>query len=230
MESSDMILLTGGTGYIGSHVCVALLDAGLDVVAVDNLSNSNEASLARVQTICGRSLVFRHADICNEEAIYEILRAYEVTAVIHLAGLKAVGDSNVRPMTYYENNVLGTMRLVSAMTRASVKSLVFSSSETVYGTPTYLRLYEKHPVGPTNPYGRTKLFIEEILKDLHGSDGDWRIGILRSFNPVGAHESGLIGEDPLGVPNNLLPFVAQVAIGKREKLHIWGNDYDTSDG
>jgi UDP-glucose 4-epimerase len=230
MESSDMILLTGGTGYIGSHVCVALLDAGLDVVAVDNLSNSNEASLERVQTICGRSLVFRHADICNEEAIYEILRAYEVTAVIHLAGLKAVGDSNVRPMTYYENNVLGTMRLVSAMTRASVKSLVFSSSATVYGTPTYLPLDEKHPVGPTNPYGRTKLFIEEILKDLYRSDDGWRIGILRYFNPVGAHESGLIGEDPLGVPNNLLPFVAQVAIGKHEKLHIWGNDYDTSDG
>ena len=225
-----MILLTGGAGYIGSHVAVALLDAGLDVVAVDNLSNSNEASLERVQTICGRSLVFRHADICNEDAIYQILRAYEVTAVIHLAGFKAVGDSNVRPMTYYENNVVGTMRLVSAMTRASVKTLVFSSSATVYGAPVYLPLDEKHPVGPTNPYGRTKLFIEEILKDLHRSDGDWRIGVLRYFNPVGAHESGLIGEDPLGVPNNLLPFVAQVAIGKREKLHIWGNDYDTSDG
>ncbi|KRQ97128.1 UDP-glucose 4-epimerase GalE [Bradyrhizobium valentinum] len=224
-----MILLTGGAGYVGSHVSVALLDAGLDVAAVDNLSNSNEASLQRVQTICGRSLVFRHADICNEEAIYEILRAYEVTAVIHLAGFKAVGDSNVRPLTYYENNVLGTMRLVSAMTRASVKTLVFSSSATVYGTPMYLPLDEKHPVGPTNPYGRTKLFIEEMLKDLHRSDESWRIGILRYFNPVGAHESGLIGEDPC-VPNNLLPFVAQVAIGKREKLHIWGNDYDTSDG
>ena len=206
------------------------LALGSIVIAVDNLSNSNEASLERVQTICRRSLVFRLADIRNEEAIYEILRAYEVTAVIHLAGLKAVGDFSVRPMSYYENNVLGTMRLVSAMTRAGVKTLVFSSSATVYGTPTYLPLDEKHPVGPTNPYGRTKLFIEEILKDLYRSDESWRIGILRYFNPVGAHESGFIGEDPMGVPNNLLPFVAQVAIGKREKLNIWGNDYDTSDG
>jgi len=225
-----MIMLTGGAGYIGSHVCIALLDAGLDVVAIDNFSNSKKASLERVQSISGRSLVFRHADIRDEEAIYDILRACGVTAVIHLAGLKAVSDSNVRPMTYYENNVLGTMRLVSAMKRANVKTLVFSSSATVYGTPRYLPLDEKHPLGPTNPYGRTKFFIEEILKDLCRSDGDWRIGILRYFNPVGAHPSGLIGEDPLGVPNNLLPFVAQVAIGRRDKLLIWGNDYDTPDG
>jgi len=209
---------------------MALLDAKLDVVVVDNLSNSNKASLERVQSMCGRSLVFRQADIRNEEVIYEILRAWGVTAVIHLAGLKAVGDSNVRPMTYYENNVLGTMRLVSAMKKAKVKTLVFSSSATVYGIPTYLPLDEKHPLGPTNPYGRTKFFIEEMLKDLYRSDDDWRIGILRYFNPVGAHESGLIGEDPVGIPNNLLPFVAQVAIGKREKLLIWGNDYDTPDG
>jgi UDP-glucose 4-epimerase len=225
-----MILVTGGAGYIGSHVCIALLDAGLDVVAVDNLSNSNKASLERVQTICGRSLVFRHTDIRNEDVIYDILRAYGVTAVIHLAGLKAVGDSNVRPMTYYENNVLGTMRLVSAMKRANVKTLVFSSSATVYGIPQYLPLDEKHPLGPTNPYGRTKLVIEEMLKDLCRSDDGWRIGNLRYFNPVGAHETGLVGEDPLGVPSNLLPFVAQVAIGRREKLQIWGNDYDTPDG
>jgi len=225
-----MILLTGGAGYIGSHVCIALLDAGFDVVAVDNLCNSNKASLERVQSICGRSLVFRHADIRNEEAVYQMLRAYRVTAVIHLAGLKAVGESSVRPMMYYENNVLGTMRLVSAMKKANVKTLVFSSSATVYGIPTYLPLDEKHPLGPTNPYGRTKFFIEEILKDLYRSDDDWRIGILRYFNPVGAHASGLIGEDPLGVPNNLLPFVAQVAIGRRDKLLIWGNDYDTPDG
>ena len=227
---SLMILLTGGAGYIGSHVCIALLDAGLDVVAVDNLSNSNEASLERVQSICGRSLVFRNADIRDEAAICEILRACRVTAVIHLAGLKAVGDSNVRPMTYYENNVLGTMRLVSAMKRANVKTLVFSSSATVYGTPRYLPLDEKHPLWPTNPYGRTKFFIEEMLRDLYRSDDDWRIGILRYFNPAGAHESGLIGEDPLDVPNNLLPFVAQVAIGQRDKLSIWGSDYDTPDG
>ncbi|WP_049823818.1 UDP-glucose 4-epimerase GalE [Bradyrhizobium sp. WSM2254] len=225
-----MILVTGGAGYIGSHVCIALLDAGFDVVVVDNLSNSNKASLERVQSICGRSLIFRHADIRNEELIYDMLRTCAVTAVIHLAGLKAVGDSNVRPMTYYENNVLGTMRLLSAMKRANVKTLVFSSSATVYGMPRYLPLDEKHPLGPTNPYGRTKLVIEEMLKDLCRSDDGWRIGNLRYFNPVGAHESGLIGEDPLGVPSNLLPFVAQVAIGRREKLQIWGNDYDTPDG
>jgi len=225
-----MILVTGGAGYIGSHVCIALLDAGFDVVVVDNLSNSNKASLERVQSICGRSLIFRHADIRNEELIYDMLRTCAVTAVIHLAGLKAVGDSNVRPMMYYENNVLGTMRLVSAMKRANVKTLVFSSSATVYGMPRYLPLDEKHPLGPTNPYGRTKLVIEEMLKDLCRSDDGWRIGNLRYFNPVGAHESGLVGEDPLGVPSNLLPFVAQVAIGRREKLQIWGNDYDTPDG
>jgi UDP-glucose 4-epimerase len=225
-----MILLTGGAGYIGSHVCIALLDAGLDVVVVDNLCNSNKASLDRVQFISGRSLVFRQADIRNEEAIYDILRSSGVTAVIHLAGLKAVGDSNAQPMTYYESNVSATIRLVSAMKRANVKTLVFSSSATVYGVPSYLPLDEKHSLGPTNPYGRTKFFIEEMLRDLYRSDSDWRIGILRYFNPVGAHESGLIGEDPLGVPNNLVPFVAQVAIGKREKLLIWGNDYDTPDG
>jgi UDP-glucose 4-epimerase len=225
-----MILLTGGAGYIGSHIAVALLDAGLAVVVVDNLCNSNSASLERVRAVCGRSIVFRHADICNEAAIYEILRAHDVTAVIHLAGLKAVGESSAQPITYYENNVVGTMRLVSAMTRAAVKALVFSSSATGYGTPAYLPLDEKHPVAPINPYGRTKYFIEEMLKDLHGSDQDWRIAILRYFNPVGAHESGLIGEDPLGVPNNLLPIVAQVAIGRRAKLHVWGNDYDTPDG
>ncbi|MFQ3455426.1 UDP-glucose 4-epimerase GalE [Bradyrhizobium sp. UFLA01-814] len=225
-----MILLTGGAGYIGSHIAVALLDAGLDVVAVDNLSNSNSASLERIRAICGRSVIFRHADIRNEEAIYQILRAHDVTAVIHLAGLKAVGESSAQPITYYDNNVVGTMRLVSAMTRASVKTLVFSSSATVYGTPAYLPLDEKHPVAPINPYGRTKYFIEEILKDLHGADKDWRIAILRYFNPVGAHESGLIGEDPLDVPNNLLPIVAQVAIGRRPKVHVWGNDYDTPDG
>ncbi|MVT69669.1 UDP-glucose 4-epimerase GalE [Bradyrhizobium pachyrhizi] len=225
-----MILLTGGAGYIGSHIAVVLLDAGLDVVAVDNLSNSNSASLERIRAICGRSVIFRHADIRNEEAIYQILRAHDVTAVIHLAGLKAVGESTAQPITYYDNNVVGTMRLVSAMTRASVKTLVFSSSATVYGTPAYLPLDEKHPVAPINPYGRTKYFIEEILKDLHESDKDWRIAILRYFNPVGAHESGLIGEDPLDVPNNLLPIVAQVAIGRRPKVHVWGNDYDTPDG
>ncbi|MES5481928.1 UDP-glucose 4-epimerase GalE [Bradyrhizobium sp. INPA03-11B] len=225
-----MILLTGGAGYIGTHVCIALLDAGFDVVVIDNLCNSNRASLERVEAICGRPLVFCCDDIRNEDAIYHVLRTYGVTAVIHLAGLKAVGDSNVHPMTYYDNNVVGTMRLVSAMKRADVKTLVFSSSATVYGAPAYLPLDERHPLAPTNPYGRTKLFIEEMLKDLHRSEDDWRIGILRYFNPAGAHESGLIGEDPIGVPNNLVPLVAQVAIGKRAKLRIWGDDYDTPDG
>lgn len=225
-----MILLTGGAGYIGSHVCVALLNAGFDLVVLDNFSNSNQDSLERVQSICGRSLVFRHADIRNEGAIEEIFRAYRVTAVIHLAGLKAVGDSNTRPMTYYGNNVSGTIGLLSAMRRARIRTLVFSSSATVYGTPAYLPLDEKHPLGPTNPYGRTKVFIEEMLKDLYRSDDEWRIAILRYFNPAGAHESGLIGEDPLGVPSNLLPLVAQVAIGRRDKLRIFGNDYDTPDG
>jgi UDP-glucose 4-epimerase len=225
-----MILLTGGAGYIGSHVCIALLNAGMDAVVIDNLSNSNRASLERVQSLCGRSLVFRQIDIRDEQAVYETIRDWGVTAVIHLAGLKAVGDSNVRPMSYYDNNVVGTMRLVSAMTKANAKTLVFSSSATVYGVPTYLPLDERHPLGPTNPYGRTKFFLEEMLKDLYKSDATWRIGILRYFNPVGAHESGLIGEDPAGVPNNLLPFVAQVAIGRQQKLKIWGNDYDTPDG
>src|SRR5579864_2385015 len=225
-----MILVTGGAGYIGSHVCMALLDAGLDVIAVDNLSNSNRTSLERVQSLAGRPLVFRQSDIRNEDAIYRIVRDFGVSAVIHLAGLKAVGDSNVRPMIYYENNVVGTMRLVAAMQKANLKTIVFSSSATVYGIPTYLPLDEKHPVRPTNPYGRTKFFVEEMLKDLHNADNEWRIGILRYFNPVGAHESGLIGEDPVGLPNNLLPFVAQVAIGKVEKLTIWGDDYETPDG
>lgn len=225
-----MILVTGGAGYIGSHVCIALLDAGFDVVVLDNLSNSNEASLERVQSICGRPLIFRHADIRDEEVVCGTLRACGVTAVVHLAGLKAVGESNVRPMTYYENNVLGTMRLLSAMKRVNVKTLVFSSSATVYGIPRYLPLDEKHSLDPTNPYGRTKRVIEEMLEDVCKSDNSWCIGSLRYFNPVGAHESGLVGEDPLGVPSNLVPFVAQVAIGRREKLQIWGNDYDTPDG
>ena len=223
-------LLTGGAGFIGSHVCIALLEAGLDVIVVDNLSNSSEVSLERVRSICGRSPAFRRLDIRNEQAVFEILRASGVTAVVHLAGLKAVTELTADPMAYYDNNVLGTMRLVSAMKRANVKTLVFSSSATVYGVPTCLPLHEKHPLSPTNPYGHTKAFIEQMLRDLHQSDNGWRIAILRYFNPVGAHESGAVGEDPIGIPNNLLPYVAQVAIGKREKLVICGNDYDTPDG
>lgn len=225
-----MILLTGGAGYIGSHVAVALLEAGLDVVVLDNLCHSSAASLDRVQSISGRPVHFRQADIRNEEAVYDVLTTYGVTAVIHLAGLKAVGESNQQPLSYYDNNVIGSMRLLSAMQRAGVKTIVFSSSATVYGAPSYLPLDESHSLAPTNPYGRTKLFVEEILRDVHAADRDWRIGILRYFNPVGAHESGLIGEDPLGIPNNLMPFVAQVAIGRRDKLTVWGIDYPTPDG
>ncbi|WP_420135236.1 UDP-glucose 4-epimerase GalE [Rhodopseudomonas sp.] len=225
-----MILLTGGAGYIGSHVAVALLEAGLDVVVFDNLCHSSAASLDRVQSISGRPVHFRQGDIRDEEAVYDVLTTYGVTAVIHLAGLKAVGESNQQPLSYYDNNVIGSMRLLSAMQRAGAKTIVFSSSATVYGAPSYLPLDESHSLAPTNPYGRTKLFVEEILRDVHAADRDWRIGILRYFNPVGAHESGLIGEDPLGIPNNLMPFVAQVAIGRRDKLTVWGSDYPTPDG
>lgn len=225
-----MIMVTGGAGYIGSHVCLALLDAGFDVVVVDNLSNSKRTSLDRVQAICGKSLSFRPIDLRDEEAICKTLRDFGVTAVLHLAGLKAIGESNENPLGYYDNNFVGTLRLVSAMKNASVKKLIFSSSATVYGDPAYLPIDESHSLAPTNPYGRTKYFIEEMLRDLHRSDNDWTIAILRYFNPVGAHESGLLGEDPSGIPNNLLPLVAQVALGKRERLVILGNDYPTLDG
>ncbi|MCP3392315.1 UDP-glucose 4-epimerase GalE [Bradyrhizobium sp. CCGB12] len=225
-----MIMVTGGAGYIGSHVCIALLDAGFDVVVVDNLSNSKRTSLDRVQAICGKSISFKEADLRDEEAILRILREFDATAVVHLAGLKAVGESHDNPIGYYDNNFVGTLRLVSAMKTASVKKLIFSSSATVYGSPSYLPIDEDHSLAPTNPYGRTKYFIEEMLRDLHGSDNDWSIAILRYFNPVGAHESGRIGEDPSGIPNNLLPLVAQVAIGKRKQLVVLGNDYPTHDG
>jgi len=225
-----MILVTGGAGYVGSHICVALLDAGFDVVAVDNLSNSNRASLDRVQSLCGRPLHFRHLDVRDEGAVYDALRTHGVDAVIHLAGLKAIAASCRDPLNYYRNNVQGTMHLVSAMKKAGVRTLLFSSSATVYGTPQFLPLDETHPLQPANPYGRTKYLSEELLHDMHQSDPDWKIGILRYFNPVGAHESGVIGEDPLGAPDNLLPFVAQVALGRRDRLIIWGNDYETHDG
>ncbi|MEW6640322.1 MAG: UDP-glucose 4-epimerase GalE [Pseudomonadota bacterium] len=225
-----MILVTGGTGYVGSHICVALLDAGFDVVAVDNLCNSRKAALDRVQSLCGRPPHFRQLDVRDEDAVHDVLRTHNVQAVMHLAGLKAIAGSCQNPLSYYSNNVLGTMHLVSAMKRAGVKTLLFSSSATVYGTPQFLPLDEAHPLTPINPYGRTKYAAEELLRDLHRSDAAWKIGILRYFNPVGAHDSGLIGEDPLGTPDNLLPFAAQVALGRRDKLVIWGNDYETCDG
>jgi UDP-glucose 4-epimerase len=225
-----MILVTGGAGYIGSHACVALLAAGEDVVVFDNFSNSSPIALQRVQQICGKSLIAVEGDIRDERAIEQALTQYNCTAVMHFAGLKSVQDSVAQPLEYYDQNVIGSHRLLRAMQRSGVKTIVFSSSATVYGTPKFLPYTEDHPLNPVNPYGRTKLIIEEMLRDQYVSDPDSGIAILRYFNPVGAHESGLIGEDPRGVPNNLVPFVAQVAIGRRERLNIWGADYDTPDG
>ena len=225
-----MILVTGGAGYIGSHTCVELLNAGHELVVFDNFSNSHPEALARVEKITGRKLNVVKGDIRDQGALEEAIRRFNCTAVIHFAGLKAVGESVEKPLDYYDNNVIGTHRLLQAMANCGVKTLVFSSSATVYGEPQFLPLTEDHPLSATNPYGRTKLVIEEMLRDLYRSDPSWRIGILRYFNPVGAHESGLIGEDPQGIPNNLMPFVAQVAIGRRECLKVWGNDYPTPDG
>lgn len=225
-----MILVTGGAGYIGSHTCVELLNAGHDIVVFDNFSNSHPEALRRVQTITGKTLQLVEGDIRDQAALEETIRRFGCTAVIHFAGLKAVGESVEKPLEYYDNNVIGTHRLLQAMGNCGVKTLVFSSSATVYGEPQFLPLTEDHPLSATNPYGRTKLFIEEMLRDQYRSDPSWRIGILRYFNPVGAHESGLIGEDPLGIPNNLMPFVAQVAIGRRGSLNVWGGDYPTPDG
>jgi UDP-glucose 4-epimerase len=225
-----MILVTGGAGYIGSHTCVELLDAGQEVVVFDNFSNSHPESLKRVETITGRKIQLVEGDIRDQAALEEALRRFACTAVIHFAGLKAVGESVEKPLDYYDNNVIGTHRLLLAMGNCGVKTLVFSSSATVYGEPQRLPLTEDHPLSATNPYGRTKLIIEDMLRDLYRSDPSWQIGILRYFNPVGAHASGLIGEDPQGIPNNLMPFVAQVAVGRREQLKVWGDDYPTPDG
>jgi len=225
-----MILVTGGAGYIGSHTCVELLNAGQDVVVFDNFSNSHPESLKRVETITGRKIQLVEGDIRDQAALEDALRRFGCTAVIHFAGLKAVGESVEKPLDYYDNNVIGTHRLLLAMGNCGVKTLVFSSSATVYGEPQRLPLTEDHPLSATNPYGRTKLIIEDMLRDLYRADPSWQIGILRYFNPVGAHASGLIGEDPQGIPNNLMPFVAQVAVGRREQLKVWGDDYPTPDG
>jgi UDP-glucose 4-epimerase len=225
-----MIFVTGGAGYIGSHTCVELLQAGFDVTVFDNFCNSHPEALARVQRITGKPLRAIRGDCRDRSALTAALRESGATAVIHFAGLKAVGESIQQPMAYYDNNVVGSLRLLEAMGECGVRKLVFSSSATVYGDPQRLPLTECHPLSAANPYGRTKLMIEEMLRDLHRSDASWRICILRYFNPVGAHSSGLIGEDPSGVPNNLLPFVAQVAVGRRERLNVWGNDYPTPDG
>ena len=225
-----MILVTGGAGYIGSHTCVELLNAGHEVTVFDNFCNSQPEALARVERITGKKPMMLRGDIRDRAALVAALRQSGASAVIHFAGLKAVGESVQQPLGYYDNNVVGTVRLLEAMTECNVKTLVFSSSATVYGDPQRLPLTEDHPLSCTNPYGQTKLVIENMLRDVFRSDPTWRLGILRYFNPVGAHDSGLIGEDPQGTPNNLLPFVAQVAVGRREFLNVWGDDYDTPDG
>ncbi|MGV3742671.1 MAG: UDP-glucose 4-epimerase GalE [Burkholderiaceae bacterium] len=224
------VLVTGGTGYIGSHACVELMNAGHEVVVVDNLSNSKRSVMDRVRRISGRSAVFYPVDIRDRSGLEEVFRRHRIDAVMHFAGLKAVGESVEQPLRYYENNVAGRVALFEAMARHSVKMLVFSSSATVYGDPATVPIREDFPLSATNPYGRSKLMIEEISRDIGKSDSSWRIALLRYFNPVGAHESGLIGEDPNGIPNNLLPYIAQVADGRREFLSVFGKDYPTVDG
>ena len=224
------ILLTGGTGYIGSHTAVALAQAGHSVTLLDNLSNSSASVVDRIAQIVGNRLPFVDCDVRNTAAIQNVLKTYSIDAVVHFAGQKAVGESVALPVDYYSNNVQGTISLLQAMQAESVRALIFSSSATVYGVPQYLPYDEAHPTGATNPYGRTKLHVEEMLHDLAQSNESWHIVCLRYFNPVGAHESGLIGETPRGVPNNLMPFVAQVAIGQRAELKVFGNDYETPDG
>lgn len=225
-----MILVTGGAGYIGSHACVALAQAGHGVLILDNLCNSRADVLDRLATICGRRPLFVEGDVRDSAVLDEVFDRHRVTAVMHFAGLKAVGESVARPLEYYDNNVHGTLQLLAAMRRAEVRTFVFSSSATVYSDRDGHVYRESSPRDATNPYGRSKLIVEDILADLHLAEPAWRIARLRYFNPVGAHESGLIGEDPRGVPNNLMPFVAQVAAGRRDCLNVWGNDYPTPDG
>jgi UDP-glucose 4-epimerase len=226
----DIILVTGGAGYIGSHVCVELLAAGHGVVVLDSLVNSKPEALRRVAEIAGRAPVFHRLDLLDESAVRKVFRSTPIAAVVHLAGLKAVGESCQIPLTYYHNNLTGTLHLLRAMGGSGCRRLVFSSSATVYGDPATVPITEDFPLSATNPYGRTKLMIEEMLRDLCRAEPEWRCLLLRYFNPVGAHPSGRIGEDPLGTPNNLLPFLAQVAVGRRDRLRIFGADYPTPDG
>lgn len=228
--TKSCILVTGGAGYIGSHTCVELLEAGYRVVVFDNLSNSKPAAMERVEQITGKSLDFIQGDIRDRAALDAAFGGQGIDAVIHFAGLKAVGESVEKPLEYYDNNVAGTVTLLEAMRDADVKNIVFSSSATVYGDPASLPIREDFPLSATNPYGRSKLIIEDILRDLYKADAAWNIGILRYFNPVGAHESGLIGEDPNDIPNNLMPYISQVAVGKLEQLSVFGDDYPTHDG
>lgn len=230
MKPAKTLLVTGGAGYIGSHTCVELLQAGYGVVVADNLCNSRREVFGRIERIAGRAVTFHECDVRDAAALRGIFREHAIDAVLHFAGLKAVGESVDRPIEYYDNNVGGTLALCRAMAEAGVRKLVFSSSATVYGDPDAVPVREDHPLRPTNPYGHSKAMIETILQDFFRSDPAWKIALLRYFNPVGAHESGLIGEDPGGVPNNLLPFIAQVAVGRREALNVYGNDYPTPDG
>jgi UDP-glucose 4-epimerase len=224
------ILVTGGMGYIGSHTCVELMNAGHEVVVLDNLSNSHRSVQQRVERIAGKRLAFAEADIRDRAALEDVFAAHKIDAVIHFAGLKAVGESVQQPLRYYDNNVTGSLVLFETMGKFGVTTLVFSSSATVYGDPASVPILEDFPLSATNPYGRSKLMIEEMLRDLALSDARWRIALLRYFNPVGAHESGLIGEEPNGIPNNLVPYIAQVANGQRDQLSVYGGDYPTPDG
>jgi len=225
-----VIMITGGAGYIGSHTCLQMLEAGYEIVVVDNLSNSRIESINRIERISGVKIPFIQADIRDKAAMRTVFERYNITAVIHFAGLKAVGESNEKPQLYYDNNVIGSLNLFEVMSDFGVKTIVFSSSATVYGNPISVPIKESFPLMATNPYGRTKLMIEDILRDIHAADNTWRVALLRYFNPIGAHSSGLIGEDPNGIPNNLLPYLAQVAVGRLPKLRVFGNDYRTHDG
>jgi len=236
MENERQILVTGGAGYIGSHTCVELLEAGYKVVVVDNLQNSHPESLRRVEQITQKAVDFLQIDIRDKVSMKKVFADYDIQSVIHFAGLKAVGESCQQPLNYYDNNVYGTLVLLEIMAEAGVRELVFSSSATVYGDPHSVPITEDFPLSATNPYGRSKLMIEEILRDLSASDNllknenPWKVALLRYFNPVGAHSSGLIGEDPNGIPNNLMPYISQVAVGKLDQLSVFGNDYETPDG
>lgn len=226
----DNILVTGGAGFIGSHTVVELLNAGYGVVVIDNLANSNRESLERVKKITGKSVKFYQDDLLDIDALQNIFEKEDISSVIHFAGLKAVGESCKIPLSYFNNNITGTINLLMVMEKYNVKSLVFSSSATVYGKPESVPISEDFPLSVSNPYGRTKLIIEDMLRDIYKADTSWNIALLRYFNPIGAHESGEIGENPNGIPNNLLPYVSKVAIGELETVNVFGNDYDTPDG
>ncbi|MFP3153654.1 UDP-glucose 4-epimerase GalE [Lachnospiraceae bacterium ZAX-1] len=225
------ILVTGGAGYIGSHTCIELIRAGHNVAVIDNLSNSSEESLHRIKNITGVEIPFYKADIRDKEALHVIFEKESVNCVIHFAGLKAVGESVLKPLAYYQNNIAGTLTLCEVMKEHGVTNIIFSSSATVYGDPAFIPITEECPKGEvTNPYGQTKSMLEQVLMDIHTADPTWNVVLLRYFNPIGAHESGMIGEDPKGIPNNLLPYVAQVAVGKLPHVNVFGNDYNTEDG